>query len=81
VLFCDETRLTALNVSKNTALWGLSCSNNRLTAIALNKMFETLHENTIDIEGETKNIGIGDNPGTDTCNTGIATHKGWEVGK
>ena len=75
-LDCQNNQLTALDVNNNTALTGLSCGSNQLTATALNNLFGTLHSNTI--EGG-KNIYIGDNDGTGTCDTSIATNKGWTV--
>jgi len=65
-----------LDVSNNTALRILECTSNQLTATALNTLFGTLHSNTI--EG-VKTIYIGNNPGTDTCDTSIAENKGWTV--
>ena len=36
-LYCSDNELTALNVSKNTALWVLDCSGNQLTALDVTK--------------------------------------------
>jgi len=67
-----------LDVSKNPALESLWCSDNQLSVIGLNALFGTLHDNAI---SDGKSIYISDNPGTDSCNTSIATAKGWEVAK
>ena len=75
-LYCWYNQLTALDVSKNTALANLSCFNNQLTATALNTLFGTLHGNTI---SGGKNIYIGGNSGTATCDRSIAENKGWTV--
>jgi len=65
-----------LDVSNNTALKDLHCQANQLMTTALNTLFGSLHSNTM--EGG-KSIRIGNNPGTDTCDTSIATNKGWTV--
>ena len=67
-------QLTELDVSKNIALISLWCFNNKFTSYALNNLFGTLNANA-----GTKEIIIGDNPGTDDCDRSIATKKGWEV--
>ena len=46
-LHCLNNQLTALDISKNTALTHLACQNNQPTVDALNVLFETLHGNTI----------------------------------
>jgi len=74
-LSCGSNNLTALNLSANTALTTVYCDWNKLSAEALNDLFKTLHQNTI----AEKKISIERNPGTDACNTSIATDKGWEV--
>ena len=75
-LNCSNNQLTTLNVSNNTALQTFYCAANQLTATALNALFGTLHSNTI---SGGKNIYIGGNSGTATCDTSIATAKGWTV--
>lgn len=49
--------------------------NNNLSAANLNNIFNNLQTRTTG----TKRIYIGNNPGTATCNTSIATNKGWSV--
>ena len=73
-LKCITNQLKMLDVSKNTALTELNCAGNQLDTDALNALFETLHSNA-----GTKNIYIGDNPGTKGCDRSIATNKGWTV--
>ena len=73
-LHCWRNQLQILDLSNNTALAKLNCSNNLLSTIALNSLFETLHNDTF-----SKSIYILDNPGTDACNLDIATSKGWVV--
>jgi len=63
-------------VRSNTALTDLYCSYNQLSATALNTLFDSVHSNA---SAEGKSIFIYANPGTDTCNTSIATNKGWTV--
>jgi len=74
-LSCDNNQLTSLDVSMNTALIHLGCSLNQFSAETLNTLFGTLHSNPI----SGKNISIRNNPGSDTCNFGIATEKGWKL--
>ena len=80
-LHCNNTQLTSLDMSNNTELKDLWCWNNKMNTVALNALFGTLHSNTItNYWGEvTKNIYIGGNPGTNGCDTSIATAKGWTV--
>jgi len=73
-LWCDANYLSTLNVTNNTNLTTLGCSMNEFTADGLNALFETLHNN----DGN-KTIYIGENPGTNECDTSIATEKGWKV--
>jgi hypothetical protein len=68
-------QLTSLDVSNNTALTSLECSENQFTADGLNALFGTLHGNT-----GSKAIHIFGNPGAGTCDRSIATDKGWTVG-
>ena len=77
-LDCSFNQLTELDVSKNTVLAALLCSNNQFTASALNNLFGTLHSNSPP-QYYTKNITIGGNPGTATCDQRIATARGWAV--
>ena len=72
-LWCSNNQLTNLDMSKNTKLWSLSCSSNQLSTVALNALFETLHNN-----GKYRRVFVGNNPGN-AYNQSIATSKGWEV--
>ena len=76
-LFCFDNQLKALDLSKNTALTELKCQSNQFNAAALNRLFGTLHGNTI--SGVTKTVFIKNNPGTDACDTSIAEANGWKV--
>jgi hypothetical protein len=58
-------------VSRNTALTELKCTDNQLTATALNALFSGLPA----CKGE---IYIGNNPGSSTCDRSLAA-KGWNV--
>ena len=69
-LDCDNTQLNSLNISGCTALRGLYCRFNQLSAEALNEIFRSLPE-------QGGNIFIYGNPGADTCDKSIATEKGW----
>lgn len=73
--FRDNT-IENLDVSNNTALYYLSCQNNRLSANSLNSLFESLHGNQT---SSSKSVYIFGNPGTNICNSSIATSKGWVV--
>jgi hypothetical protein len=54
---------------------------NLFEAEKLNALFQTLHSNTVTIDGYTytKSIYMPYNPGTATCNPSIAEEKGWDV--
>ena len=65
-----------MGVHHNTSLQGLDCSYNQLSTYALNALFVTLHSDTI---SGGKSICFQNNQGTETCEKGIATYKGWEV--
>jgi len=74
-LECEQHKLTSLDLSKNTALKSVDISTNNFSSSALNSLFGTLHSNVI----PNKEIRIGQNPGTNTCDESIATKKGWKV--
>ena len=74
-LSCDDNLLTSLDVSNNTELMSLFLRHNQLSALALDALFETLHNNKLAF----RNIYICGNPGADSCNHSIATKKGWIV--
>ena len=73
--------LTSLDVSNNAKLSHLDCRHNKLSADALNSLFETLHDNNLTNSKAypAKRILIYGNPGADTCDTSIAESKGWTV--
>ena len=75
-LECNDLSLTSLDVSNNTKLISIHCQNNQLSAAALNALFGTLPSG---IEGVSKIVYIYGNPGTDSCEKGIALHRGWLV--
>ena len=77
-LTCNNNQLTELDVSENIALIGVNCRNNLFTADALNALFGSLHSNSTLAFGG-KRINTGFNPGTSTCDPGIAEEKGWSV--
>jgi uncharacterized UBP type Zn finger protein len=74
-LDCRVNQLTELDVTQNTALEWLSCCGNQLSAIALNTLFKTLHDNDV----FDRKVLIFNNPGTTDCDTGIAVGKGWKM--
>jgi len=80
-VLCFGNKITTLNLSRNTKLTHLYCDSNRLSAIALNNIFETLHNNNPDRNNPylRKTIFIRNNSGTNSCNQSIATNKGWYV--
>ena len=79
-LHCSDNFLTNLDVSNNSKLYRLHCQSNDLSFAALNSMFQTLHNITGNNNAMIgKVIYIGGNPGTGSCNTGIAIDKGWSV--
>ena len=79
-LDCNSNQITALDVSKNPALKTLAVMHNLFEAEkegkGLNPLFRTLPNNVID---GGRVVVITNNPGTDTCDTSIATSKGWAV--
>ena len=74
ILYCRKNQLESLDVSNNSMLREIAGDTNQLSASALNDLFGTLHSNA-----GSKDIFIGNNPGTNTCNRSIATSKGWNV--
>ncbi|MDR2653028.1 MAG: leucine-rich repeat domain-containing protein [Prevotellaceae bacterium] len=68
-------KLTSLDVSKCTKLTNVNCRGNQLSATALNSLFASLPVPAV----TNARIYYGDNPGTESCNTSIATNKGWYV--
>jgi len=74
VIECRGNQLTALDVSKCTALIYLDCSYNQLSASALNALFNSLPTRKSEDEAT---ISIFENPGSPTCDKTIATKKGW----
>ncbi|MDR0349648.1 MAG: hypothetical protein LBH90_09190 [Tannerella sp.] len=76
MLNCWNNHLSALDVSKNTALTKLECSGNQLSAAALDRIFTDLPNRSGMEAGE---IFIINNPGTETCNRSIATAKNWNI--
>jgi Leucine-rich repeat (LRR) protein len=76
VLSCGSNNLSHLNVDGFGNLKNLACTKNQLSATALNKLFESLPKLARLASGELLIVG---NPGTESCNTNIATEKGWTV--
>jgi len=75
-LDCTNNKLTSLDMSRQSSLWHLECNENALTSEALNTMLGTLHHYVL---RSTKEVYIGNNPGTDDCDISIAEDKGWVV--
>jgi hypothetical protein len=75
-LDCSGNRLGVLNVGGCTALTELSCGDNQLSAAALNQLFTDLSGRSDKLAGH---LSIESNPGTATCNRGIAAAKNWNV--
>jgi Leucine-rich repeat (LRR) protein len=73
--YCREQQITALDVSNNTELTMLDCSNNQLTVAALHDLFASLPA----LAGLPGSISIWYNPGAAYCNRSIAITKGWSV--
>jgi hypothetical protein len=69
-----SNKITSLDVSENINLEIIHCGWNALSSTALDNLFKTLHNNK-----GPKQIIIGGNPGTNSCNRSIATNKGWTV--
>jgi len=76
ILSCSDNTITNLDMSSNTKLKELYVQKNNLSHIAINNLFETLHDK--DIAGG-KFISISDNMGSPYCDTNIAVKKGWKV--
>jgi len=70
-MICSENQLTSLLVNKK--MRELDCSDNELTAAALDALFEMLNSKPTE-----KYIITGENPGADDCNRSIARDKGWK---
>ena len=75
-LDCSDNHLSSLNVSNNPELRGLDCSNNQLSTTAMNVLFVTLHNDSIQVG---KRICIFNNQGTDSCSQNIAISLGWTI--
>jgi hypothetical protein len=81
----SNNKLTSIDIP---AGWGgrvgyqtnVNIRNNNLNATALNNFFTTLgtYIGTYDMYGAGGSIYISGNPGSSTCNTSIATAKGWQ---
>jgi len=68
--------LTSLDVSKCTALRYLYCTGSKLSASALNSIFNSLPTRSPD---DNARIYCGFNQGSATCDITIAEKKGWKV--
>ena len=79
LLSCSENKITTLDMTNNVKLKELYCDKNSLSYLELNKLFETLHADTISVKG--KLVVISGNPGSRFCSEGIAEKKGWSVYK
>jgi hypothetical protein len=80
-LFCFNNLLVNLELSSNKKMTFLRCQSNKLSAEALNSLFETLHGSDINHWLQGKTIFIYGNPGANESNTNIAIEKGWIVDK
>ncbi|MDR0418738.1 MAG: hypothetical protein LBH34_00815 [Prevotellaceae bacterium] len=76
-LWCTDNQLSELDFSSNMALTQLFCSDNQLSTVALDDIFTDLLDQS-NMEGFAS-VSIGNNPGTETCNRGIAAAKKWYV--
>jgi len=74
-IVCFNNKLTGLSVNGLNKLGNVNCRGNQFSATAFNLLFESLHSNPID----NKQVWIGNNPGTSSCNKSIALNKGWWV--
>ena len=76
-LDCSGNQMTELDVSGCTSSLGaLTCTVNKFSAAALNRLFETLPLKT---SGNRGTVYIYGNDGTATCDQSIATDKFWTV--
>ena len=75
-LCCYGNQIRRLDLSKNPALISLNCSYNQLSSAALNDLFGTLHNHTVE---SGKTIFLRNNPGIADCRYQIATEKGWTI--
>ena len=78
ILVCNNNLLTHLDANNNNAMEYLNIANNQFTASSLNSLFRTLPRNHSPNE-KTRWIYISGNPGSSTCDTDIATKRGWTV--
>jgi len=72
-LDCSQNQLTSLDMSSCATLFYLYCDHNLLSDKALNALFGTLNN-----KQGAKIIRFYSNPGSDTCDSSIATTKGWD---
>jgi len=79
ILSCNENKITQLDMNHNIKLKELYCEKNYFSYTELNKLFETLHADTINVKG--KFIVVSGNPGSRFCTKEIAEKKGWTVYK
>jgi len=78
----NNNRLSTMDIRGNRKIAFIGLSNNDFSSYELNNLFTSLHENDVyDDNGEKigKSIYIDRNPGSDKCDTGNATEKGWYV--
>lgn len=85
-LMCANNELTSLTLAASTSILELYCGTNRLEASNLNTIFNALPVHKEEGNEEEHNHGsdyyriqIKGNPGTDGCDTGIITDKGWTI--
>ena len=79
MITCSENKITTLDMTNNNKLRDFYCDKNNLSYLELNKLFETLHADTISVK--EKFIVISGNPGSRYCTEQIAEKKGWTVYK
>ena len=74
---CEHSYMAELDFRNNTALRYVDCRNNRLSANAIDAMFQTLYNNAN--ASILREIHIKGNSGVDDCDRSIAVNKGWRV--
>lgn len=73
-LDCRNNRLKVLDISRSNSLVSLNCADNLLGKESLEKIFSSIHRNSI-----PSSIGLIGNPGESKCNMKKLEKKGWRI--
>jgi hypothetical protein len=76
VLHCYENKIETLDLSKNPKITSVECHGNRMSAEALDAMFESINTEK---NHAAQKLTVKNNPGSADCNIQIAIDKKWNV--